>query len=53
VNTDPLLTPWAKVISKMDQRAGQQWLTSVILATQQTEVKRIAVQSQLGQILVK
>jgi hypothetical protein len=35
----------------MDQRAGQQWLTSVLLATQQTEVKRIAVQSQLGQIL--
>jgi hypothetical protein len=30
--------------------ARRQWLTSIILATQETEIRRIAVQSQPGEI---
>jgi hypothetical protein len=33
--------------------ARHQWLTPVILATQETEIRRIAVRSQLGQIVPK
>jgi hypothetical protein len=33
--------------------AGHQWLTSVILATQETEIRRIVVESQPGQIICK
>jgi hypothetical protein len=31
--------------------AGHQWLTRVILATQEAEIRRITVQSQTGQII--
>jgi hypothetical protein len=31
--------------------AGHQWFTPVILATQEVEIRKIAVQSQLGQIV--
>jgi hypothetical protein len=31
--------------------AGHQWLTPVILATQEAEIRRIVVGSQLGQIV--
>jgi hypothetical protein len=31
--------------------AGYRWLTSVILATQEAEIRRIMVQSQPGQIV--
>jgi hypothetical protein len=37
--------------SKLRVCAGRRWLTSVTLATQQTEIKRIEVQSQHGQIV--
>jgi hypothetical protein len=30
--------------------AGGQWITPVILATQETEIRRIAIRSQPGQI---
>jgi hypothetical protein len=33
--------------------AGHQWLTPVILATQEAEIRRIAVRSQPGQIVHK
>jgi hypothetical protein len=32
---------------------GHWWLTPIILATQEAEIKRISVQSQLGQIVPK
>jgi hypothetical protein len=38
--------------NKIRETAGQQWLTSVILATQEAEIRRIAVQSQPGQIVL-
>jgi hypothetical protein len=34
-----------------DKLAGCQWLTPVILPTQQAEIRRITVQSQPGQIV--
>jgi hypothetical protein len=33
--------------------AGHQWLTPIILATQEAEIRRITVQSQPGQIVLK
>jgi hypothetical protein len=38
---------------KKHLRARSQWLTPVILATQEAEIRRIAVQSQPGQIVHK
>jgi hypothetical protein len=35
----------------MDRLAGCQWLIAVTLATQQADIRRIAVQSQPGQIV--
>jgi hypothetical protein len=32
---------------------GRQWLTPVILATQEAEIRRTVVQSQLGQVVLK
>jgi hypothetical protein len=34
---------------KMKGKARRQWLTPVILATQEAEVRRILVRSQIGQ----
>jgi hypothetical protein len=34
-----------------DKQAWRQWLTLVILATQEPEIRRITVQSQPGQIV--
>jgi hypothetical protein len=36
---------------KNDKQAGCWWLTSVILATQEAEIRRIMVRSQPGQIV--
>jgi hypothetical protein len=36
---------------KFWEGAGRQWLTTVILATQEAEMRRIVVQSQPGQIV--
>jgi hypothetical protein len=33
--------------------AGRCWLTTIILATQEAEIRRISVQSQPGQIVLK
>jgi hypothetical protein len=36
---------------KLSKKARCQWLTPVILATQEAEIRRIKVQSQTGQIV--
>jgi hypothetical protein len=36
---------------KFSKLAGCQWLTSVILATQEAEIRRIMVRSQPGKIV--
>jgi hypothetical protein len=38
-------------VQNKDCIAGHRWLTPVILATQEAEIRRITVQSQLGQIV--
>jgi hypothetical protein len=38
------------IINKL---AGHQWLTPIILATKEAEIKRIKVQSQPGQTVLK
>jgi hypothetical protein len=38
---------------KIARQARHQWFTSVILATQESTIRRTAVQSQLGQIVHK
>jgi hypothetical protein len=40
-----------KILSKNQKQARCQWLTSVILVTQEAEIRRIMVQSQPGQIV--
>jgi hypothetical protein len=49
------LTPLAikEIQIKNTLGAGCQWLRPVILATQEAEIRRIAVQSQPGQIVFK
>jgi hypothetical protein len=37
----------------MDLSAGHQWLTPVILATQEAEILGLVVQSQAGQIVLR
>jgi hypothetical protein len=37
----------------MNNPAGHQWLTLVILATQEVEIRRITVQSQPRQIVLQ
>jgi hypothetical protein len=39
------------VPQKKNQEAGYQWLTPVIRATQEAEIRRIEVQNQLEQIV--
>jgi hypothetical protein len=54
--TDPIETnkcncvPIKLYLQKL-KLAGRQWLTPVILATQESEIRRIKVQSQPGQIV--
>jgi hypothetical protein len=38
-------------LSKIPMRGGCQWLTAIILATQEAEIRRIKGQSQPGQIV--
>jgi hypothetical protein len=38
---------------KKNEIPGRQWLTSVILATQEAEIRRLMAQSQPGQIVLK
>jgi hypothetical protein len=40
-----------KETSKMGRTAGRRWLTPVILATQEAEIRRIEFRSQPGQIV--
>jgi hypothetical protein len=40
-----------KNLTKRITKDGHQWLTLVILATQEAEIRRIAVQNQAGQIV--
>jgi hypothetical protein len=47
----PLIAPcWYKAIHTRDQR---KWLTPIILATQEAEIKKVSVQSQSGQTVQK
>jgi hypothetical protein len=41
------------ILTRMAISARHWWLTSVILATQEAEIRRIMVRSQQGQILLK
>jgi hypothetical protein len=42
-----------ETIQGRGERAGHQWLMSVILASQEAEIRRIAVQSQPEQRVLK
>jgi hypothetical protein len=39
------------IYCKMNNIAGWWWLTPVIIVTQETEISRVSVQSQLGKIV--
>jgi hypothetical protein len=38
---------------KKERRAGHQWFIPIILATQEAEIRRIAIQSQPRQVVHK
>jgi hypothetical protein len=40
-----------RLLVQITKSAGDQWLTPVILATQEAEIRRIAIQSQPRQIM--
>jgi hypothetical protein len=42
-----------KLIQKLGLETGCQWLTTVILATQEAEIRQIDVQSQPRQIVLR
>jgi hypothetical protein len=42
-----------QTLFKKEGRAGHQWLTPIILAIQEAEIRRITVQSQPRQIVLK
>jgi hypothetical protein len=42
-----------EALSSNSSTAGSQWFTPVILATQEAEIRRIMVQSQLRQIVLE
>jgi hypothetical protein len=46
-----VLQPPLALVIQIDLEAGRQWLTAIILATQETEIRRITVRSQPGQIV--
>jgi hypothetical protein len=46
-----IIVAWNKVLEKVQGYAGCQWLTPVIPATQEADIRRIIVQSQPGQIV--
>jgi hypothetical protein len=41
------------ILKMKNDVAGHQWLTPIILATQEAEIRRIVVQSQSGQIVLR
>jgi hypothetical protein len=46
-----ILLPKIKNMIKKRLFVGHQWLTSLILATQEAEIRRIKIRSQPGQIV--
>jgi hypothetical protein len=42
---------WSELFTKSVLKAGLQWLMSTILATQEAEIRRITVSSQVGEIV--
>jgi hypothetical protein len=45
--------PNKQLLNKQTEETERRWLTPVILATQEAEIRRIVVQSQTGQIVPK
>jgi hypothetical protein len=48
-----LMKSWRLLLMRNEDEAGCRWFTSVTLATQEAEIRRIAVQSQPGQMVHK